>query len=120
MKTITISKWTDWSNIVEAANNAGGDAEKHCVWLSIDNEKELGVIQFNDEKMDAAVFEQAFQNQNIQALKNNSMLKNIQGSRAAEYPPITDYIDGIVKGDQAQMQAYIDACLAIKAKYPKP
>jgi len=42
-----------------------------------------------------------------------------QRSRAAEYPPITDYIDGVVKGDQAQIQAYIDACLAVKAKYPK-
>lgn len=41
-------------------------------------------------------------------------------NREAEYPPITDYIDGIVKGDQAQVQAYIDACLAVKAKYPKP
>ncbi len=39
--------------------------------------------------------------------------------RAAEYPPITDYIDGIVKGDDKQVQAYIDACLAVKAKYPK-
>jgi hypothetical protein len=43
-----------------------------------------------------------------------------QRDRAAEYPPIADYIDGIVKGDQAQVQAYIDACLAVKAKYPKP
>ncbi len=43
-----------------------------------------------------------------------------QRKRAAEYPPMTDYIDGIVKGDQAQVQAYIDACLAVKAKYPKP
>ena len=40
--------------------------------------------------------------------------------RAAEYPPMTDYLDGIVKGDQAQVQAYIDACLAVKVKYPKP
>jgi hypothetical protein len=40
--------------------------------------------------------------------------------RAAEYPPAADYLDGIVKGDQAQVQAYIDACLAVKAKYPKP
>ena len=39
--------------------------------------------------------------------------------RAAEYPPITDYIDGIVKGDQAQIDAYVAACLAVKAKYPK-
>ncbi len=42
-----------------------------------------------------------------------------QRDRAKEYPPIADYLDGIVKGDQAQVQAYIDACLAVKAKYPK-
>jgi len=41
-------------------------------------------------------------------------------SRAAEYPSINDYIDGIVKGNTAQVQTYIDACLAVKAKYPKP
>lgn len=40
--------------------------------------------------------------------------------RAAEYPPMTDYLDGVVKGDQAQIDAYIQACLAVKAKYPKP
>ena len=39
--------------------------------------------------------------------------------RVAEYPPMTDYIDGIVKGDQAQVDAYVAACLAVKAKYPK-
>ena len=42
-----------------------------------------------------------------------------QRDRAAEYPSINDYIDGIVKGDQTQVQTYIDACLAVKAKYPK-
>lgn len=40
--------------------------------------------------------------------------------RQAQYPSIIDYIDGVVKSDQAQVQAYIDACLAVKAKYPKP
>lgn len=39
--------------------------------------------------------------------------------RAREYPPITDYIDGVVKGDQAQIDKYISDCLAVKAKYPK-
>jgi hypothetical protein len=39
--------------------------------------------------------------------------------RAAEYPDFRDYLDGVVKGDQSQVQAYIDACLAVKAKYPK-
>jgi hypothetical protein len=40
--------------------------------------------------------------------------------RAGAYPPITDYLDGIVKGDQEQVAAYVAACLAVKAKYPKP
>lgn len=39
--------------------------------------------------------------------------------RAAEYPPLTDYVDGVVKGDQAQIDKYIADCLAVKAKYPK-
>ena len=43
-----------------------------------------------------------------------------QELRAAKYPPMTDYLDGIVKGDAAQVQAYVDACLAVKAEFPKP
>jgi len=39
--------------------------------------------------------------------------------RAAEYPPITDYIDGVVKNDQAQIDKYIADCLAVKARHPK-
>lgn len=39
--------------------------------------------------------------------------------RAAEYPPMADYLDGVVKGDQTQIDAYNAACLAVKAKYPK-
>jgi len=39
--------------------------------------------------------------------------------RAAEYPPATDYLDGVVKGDQAQIDKYIADCLAVKAAYPK-
>jgi len=55
------------------------------------------------------------------AADRNELAKTkYQRDRAAEYPSINDYVDGIVKGDQAQVQAYIDACLAVKAKYPKP
>jgi hypothetical protein len=46
-------------------------------------------------------------------------LEAYKAKRVAEYPAFTDYLDGIVKGDNAQVQAYIDACLAVKAKYPK-
>jgi hypothetical protein len=42
-----------------------------------------------------------------------------KAKRAAEYPPITDYLDGVVKGDQTQIDKYIADCLAVKAKYPK-
>lgn len=42
-----------------------------------------------------------------------------QELRAAAYPPFADYLDGVVKGDAAQIQAYKDACLAVKLLYPK-
>lgn len=53
-------------------------------------------------------------------VKTITSITNYQVQREAEYPPITDYIDGVVKGDQAQIDAYIAACQAVKAKYPKP
>ena len=62
--------------------------------------------------------------QNIVAI--NQSLVNLEfaktsyiAKRASEYPPITDYIDGVVKDDQAQIDKYIADCLAVKAKYPK-
>ena len=42
-----------------------------------------------------------------------------QELRAREYPPVTDYLDGIAKADDLQVQKYIDECLAVKLKYPK-
>lgn len=43
-----------------------------------------------------------------------------QRLRVKEYPDFKEYLDGIVKGNQEQIQAYIDACIAVKVKYPKP
>jgi hypothetical protein len=40
--------------------------------------------------------------------------------RQAAYPPMEDYIDGIVKGDTAQVDKYVADCLAVKAQFPKP
>ena len=67
------------------------------------------VVPFTQAEIDAA-----------KAAEYERAVAECQRKRAAEYPPMTDYLDGIVKGDQAQVQAYIDACLAVKAKYPKP
>jgi hypothetical protein len=40
--------------------------------------------------------------------------------RAAAYPDFRDYLDGIVKGDQEQIDEYIKACNKVKFDYPKP
>lgn len=42
-----------------------------------------------------------------------------KSKRAAEYPDFKEYLDGIVKGDEAQIAEYIAKCQAIKQKYPK-
>jgi hypothetical protein len=66
----------------------------------------------------------------------NAMIKNRDDlshpytiKRAADYPPINDFIDGMVKTHSSdpdtqkigsdQIAAYCDACLAVKLKYPK-
>jgi hypothetical protein len=85
------------------------DKENKLHWLD-DAEYEYllpaGSVQITDEEADT--------------LRPQPPAPTYAELRAAEYPPIADYLDGIVKGDQAQVQAYIDACLAVKAKYPKP
>ena len=60
--------------------------------------------------------EVTYDNDAVEALVASEAYK---AKRAAEYPDFRDYLDGIVKGDDKQVQAYIDACLAVKAKYPK-
>ena len=47
-------------------------------------------------------------------------IRQAQLYRRMHYPPIQDYLDGVVKGDQNQIDAYIAACLAVKARFPKP
>ena len=39
--------------------------------------------------------------------------------RAAEYPPMEDYLDAIVEGDTKAVEEYRRKCLEVKAKYPK-
>ena len=39
--------------------------------------------------------------------------------RAAEYPPMEDYLDAIVKGDTEAEEEYKRKCLEVKAKYPR-
>lgn len=59
---------------------------------------------------------------NIHNQKNQDELNKLTYSekREAEYPDFKEYLDGIVKSDQAQIDKYIADCQAVKAKYPKP
>lgn len=70
----------------------------------------------NDVAYDADGNEVAYDKEAVQAYVDS---QTYIAKRQAEYPPMADYLDAIVKGDTAQQQAYIDACLAVKAKYPK-
>ena len=46
-------------------------------------------------------------------------LNQVYKNRRKEYPDIYDYMDGIVKNDQTQIDKYIADAQAVKSKYPK-
>lgn len=62
----------------------------------------------------------AITDEEAEALRPKPPAPTYADLRANAYPPASDYLDGIVKGDAVQVQAYIADCLAVKAKYPKP
>ena len=56
----------------------------------------------------------------VKALVDTRFTKECyQRFRKAEYPPVEDYLDAIVKDDATAKQAYIDKCNAVKTKYAK-
>lgn len=87
----------------QAAWEMRGDGYENLVWLDTEQVKPT-----EDEI-----------NQEILRLQNEYANTQYQRDRQTEYPPITDYLDGVVKGDQAQIDKYIADCQAVKAKYPK-
>jgi hypothetical protein len=70
-----------------------------------------GSVQITDEEAKSI--------QLAQKIASQDLLTYIE-KRKAEYPPITDYLDGVVKGNQEEIEKYIANCLAVKQKYPKP
>jgi hypothetical protein len=40
--------------------------------------------------------------------------------RLTAYPELGQFVDAWVKGDEAALEEYRQACLDVKAKYPKP
>ena len=56
----------------------------------------------------------------LERLQNEERSKEYQRLREFEYPDFREYLDAVVKGDQEQIQQYIQKCLDVKEKYPKP
>lgn len=54
-------------------------------------------------------------------LQNNPLDKILTyvDCRILDYPKMEDYIDGIVKNDEEQVNDYLVKCLAVKNKWPK-
>jgi len=61
-------------------------------------------------------------NAEIERLKAVELAKYYQQPRQEEYPPLADLADALYwqsQGDDTKMTAYLAACDAVKAKYPK-
>tara|TARA_Y100000310_G_scaffold13289_1_gene13572 strand:- start:87 stop:401 length:315 start_codon:yes stop_codon:yes gene_type:complete len=69
----------------------------------------VGIAQPTDEAI----------NTELTRLQTEYDAKDYARKRKAEYPDIYDYMDGIVKSDQAQIDKYIADCQAVKDKYSK-
>jgi hypothetical protein len=84
------------------------DSENKLYWLDEGDDPAIWLPQCT-----------AITDEEAEALRPKPPELTYSQKRAAEYPPMTDYLDGVVKGDQAQIDAYIAACLAVKTKYTK-
>jgi hypothetical protein len=85
--------------------------------FSVNGESVEGIKWFGepaDRPTDAEIVAEA---QRLTTLRELEMYKM---KRMHEYPHFAEYLDAVVKGDQEGIQAYIDKCLAVKEKYPKP
>ena len=86
----------------------------HSTVVSIDNN-----IDATDEKGNVVTLDEGLITKEIKRLQTEQDALAYQELRAREYPPVADYLDGIAKADDLQVQKYIDECQAVKLKYPK-
>ena len=79
----------------------------------------LLLVPFLSElELDAAIA--ALPKGDYSADKQAALTEAVHEARRAAYPPIEEYIDGVVKGDAAQVDAYKAKCLDVKKLFPLP
>ena len=96
---IGIPNWYNWKKVDAQGNKI--PPEQRMTYENIILQDQSAVMPSKAE-VDAKILE-------------NTWLRQ----RKESYPPATDYLDGIVKGDQGQIDKYIADCLAVKEKFPK-
>jgi hypothetical protein len=98
--------------ITEAIKSLRPNASFSVNGESIDGIRWFSAIE--DRPTDAEILAEANRLTELQELQQYRF------KRMHEYPPVAEYLDAVVKGDQEAIQAYIDKCNAVKLKYPKP
>lgn len=105
-------------NYVIISNGKVVDVQsKDCDWDKVDYSGKYDTVAEDDSKTfkigDVYTIEKLIQyNQHLNPLSYSDL-------RRQEYPPMTEYLDAVVKGDDVAIQDYRDKCLAVKAKHPK-
>ena len=87
------------------------DAYNNICWLS----RDLEIVHGDEESLPAPCTFEEFATR-FNEIHSRELYTRF---RKAAYPPIEEYIDGLVKGDQTQVDAYIAKCQEVKQTYPK-
>ena len=95
----TQSSWTNYTNIdllPKIENTVQKFDIENSKWIYVEKPSEPGVTE--------SIFEK---------------ILTYEDARLRDYPKIEDYIDGIVKSNDAQVSQYIDKCNEVKAMWAK-
>lgn len=116
-----------WVQAKELLENGNPEESEHWVWHS-EHYEDVDVLQ-TEEKVNEVTGEKntwvllkAEYTVEVVDLDNDYdyLLSECHKKRREEYPPVGEYLDAVVKGDEAQVSLYVQKCLEVKAKYPKP
>lgn len=106
--------------IIEASEELQLDevkGSKRLVRIYIDeqvSEEGIKKIRYKELEFDSCVL-----NEIVEDITNKTKKHLYIELRQAEYPPMEDYLDAIVKGDTQAEEEYKQKCLTVKSKYPK-
>ena len=109
---MTIDRATATATLVDALESKWAGTKWSCadaLYSKLDWKDDNVVPKPTEEEVNAE----------IARLQTEYDAQDYARKRKEEYPDIYDYMDGIVKDDQTQIDKYISDSQAVKDKYPK-